>query len=337
MRKYYRTIIISDNQIRKLYNKFNINDFLEMDNNEILRENKGKKFNIILSNPPYDRNLHLKFLEKYIQLADKVISIQPCGWITDTYANDKKSNFQKYEDSILKHIKDIEIYDWQDSSILFGIISHQSIGIYICDKNGGFDYKKIPYIGKCEKIIKITKEFESLEDHIEYNKFDGIRVRTQAVKNYSPSSTSGGFKKRYEEDLRIKYSLMYKSHSVISKDGFDLEYSDKWWSEIGMKNKYTKKKGEPIPHSIKFDTIEEAKNFENYCKTDFFTYCMYLSKVGVNTDFKHLPWLGNVKWKGKSGEINGYKNEITDEMLYEYFNLSKEDIDLIKNTLDGKK
>jgi hypothetical protein len=63
---------------------------------------------------------------------------------------------------------------------------------------------------------------------------------------------------------------------------------------------------------------------------------MYLSKIGVHTDFKHLPWMGNVKWSGKSGKIDGYKYPLTDEILFEYFNLSKEDIQIIKDTLSGK-
>ena len=295
------------------------------------------KYDIVLMNPPYDKSTHLKFLEKVIKIADNVVSVQPSGWLTDTYVNEKKSNFKKYENSILKHIKDIELLDWIDATILFRISSHQGIGIYVCDKNGGYDYNNIPYTGKSKKVIEITKTTESLANYIEYNKYKGIRVRTQEIKNAAPSTSGTIPTKRWKEDLRFKYSLMYRTHSVISKDGFDLEHPDKWWSEIGIKNKYTKKKGEPIPCSIEFNTIEEAKNFENYCKTDFFTYCMYLSKVGVHTDFKHLPWLGNIQWKGKSGEINGYKNPITDEILYEYFKLSKEDIKLIKNTLDGEK
>lgn len=293
-------------------------------------------FDICLMNPPYDKNLHLKFLEKAIQVCENVVSVQPSGWITDTYVNEKKSNFKKYEKSILKHIKQIELIDWMDTTIFFRIISHQGVGIYVCTNNGGYDYNKLPYIGKSKKMIDITKTSESLEDHIEFNKVDGIRVRTQAIKNAAPSSTGKIPTKRWAEDLRFKYSLMYKTHSVISKDGYDLNSPDKWWSEIGIKNKYTKKRGEPIPVSIKFDTIEEAKNFENYCKTDFFIYCIYLSKVGVNTDFTHLPWLGNVKWTGKSGEIDGYKKPITDEMLFEYFELSKKDIKLIQDTLNEK-
>ena len=51
-------------------------------------ENKTgvKKFDICLMNPPYDKNLHLKFLEKVINICNKVVSIQPTPWIQDPVA-----------------------------------------------------------------------------------------------------------------------------------------------------------------------------------------------------------------------------------------------------------
>ena len=301
---------------------------------QLLNMNNGKKYDVILMNPPYAQNLHLKFLEKTIEIADNVVSVQPSGWLTDTFANEKRSNFKKYENTILKHLADIEIYDWMDASIMFGIISHQGVAIFNCNKNGGYDYNSILSYGKSKKIIEIIKTHESLENHIEYNKVDGIRVRTQAIKNSAPSSGTI-LTKRYKEDIRKKFSLMYDKYSCVTVDGYGIDEPKKWWSLYGNKNKYTKEEGEPIPCSIQFNSVEEAKNFEKYCKTDFFIYCMYLSKIGVNTDFKHLPWLGSVKWKGKSGKIDGYKYPITDEMLFEYFNIPTEDIKLIKNTLNG--
>ena len=48
------------------------------------------KFDICLMNPPYSRSLHLKFLEKTIKIADKVVSIQPTRWLQDTLATYKK-------------------------------------------------------------------------------------------------------------------------------------------------------------------------------------------------------------------------------------------------------
>ena len=107
---------------------YDVRDFLDLDNEKIIElagMPKGSKFSICIANPPYDKSLHLKFLEKMIQISDNVVSIQPCGWLLDTYADEKNSNFKKYENSICKYIKDMELFDWQETAILFGIISHQ--------------------------------------------------------------------------------------------------------------------------------------------------------------------------------------------------------------------
>ena len=61
--------------------EININDFLIMSNDEITSYNNHKKFSILIMNPPYDKSLHLKFLEKVIDIADNVISIQPSTFL----------------------------------------------------------------------------------------------------------------------------------------------------------------------------------------------------------------------------------------------------------------
>ena len=54
-----------------------------MKNKEELKKTGVKRFDICLMNPPYDRGLHLKFLEKVIECTNTVISIQPAGWLED--------------------------------------------------------------------------------------------------------------------------------------------------------------------------------------------------------------------------------------------------------------
>ena len=38
---------------------YTVNDFLDMDNNDILKENGEKKFDIVLMNPPYNKSLKI--------------------------------------------------------------------------------------------------------------------------------------------------------------------------------------------------------------------------------------------------------------------------------------
>ena len=81
-----------------------------MKNEAILKENNGKRFDIILSNPPYSGSLHLKFLEKCIEISYKVISIQPTEYMYDIghYCGWNKNNLLE---NILKHTEDIEELD----------------------------------------------------------------------------------------------------------------------------------------------------------------------------------------------------------------------------------
>ena len=94
------------------------------------------KWNYVIMNPPYSRNLHLKFLEKVIEVSDKVVTVQPVRWIEETVGPKKKTSaFNKYEDSIAKHIKELDIYSAEEAEKLFGAAFNFNIGIYVCDKD----------------------------------------------------------------------------------------------------------------------------------------------------------------------------------------------------------
>ena len=87
-----------------------IEKFLDMKNEEIFKENNGKKFDIILSNPPYgDQSnggmfLDMQFAEKLNKITDKLIIIHPANrWISNTKLG--KTNAES------KHLKSLEIID----------------------------------------------------------------------------------------------------------------------------------------------------------------------------------------------------------------------------------
>ena len=114
------------------------------------------KFDIILSNPPYSNTLHLKFLEKYCEIAKNVISIQPADWI-----------FKNGKDKIKSHIKDLEYYTGEEFRKIFGI-QNTGGGIFICDENGGFDIsslrQKFP-IKKIQENIKVSFKDKYVDDY----------------------------------------------------------------------------------------------------------------------------------------------------------------------------
>ena len=50
-------------------------------NEKILKYNDMKKWDVILANPPYDKTLHEKFLEKFLYIAETTVSVQPLTWL----------------------------------------------------------------------------------------------------------------------------------------------------------------------------------------------------------------------------------------------------------------
>ena len=102
------------------------------------------KFDICLMNPPYNRSTHLKFLEKAIKISNNVISIQPTRWLEDKVGKYKKNSaYNKYKESISKHIKDLEIITAEEAENKFSAAFIFNLGIYLCDKNGGYDIDKL--------------------------------------------------------------------------------------------------------------------------------------------------------------------------------------------------
>ena len=85
-----------------------------MKNEEILKENNGKKFDVALMNPPYDKDLHLKFLEKCIEISDNVISIQPATFLVNLRNDSKSKRYNKFKEKIDKHVKFISIENYND-------------------------------------------------------------------------------------------------------------------------------------------------------------------------------------------------------------------------------
>ena len=263
-------------------------------------------------NPPYDKNLHLKILREAMKhCGGEIVNLSPIRWLQDPLAEYKRgSDWKKFED-IRKGIADLEIIPSEKASAIFQALMHSDLGIYYITKEGGYTIDR-KYKSIIEKILACPKHWE---DIVEQNKVDGIRVKTQRLRGNAPSSK--GVIKEYTKSEAL-YHLMYKRHSCIFIDG---KQDGKWWTEFDIKNGNSKDIGDPFVDSIKFATVEEAKNFEDSCWTKFMIFCNKISKVGVNTNFDFLPFMPT------------YTHPWTDSQLYEYFNLTEDEIKEIENAI----
>ena len=147
-----------------------------MKNEEILKENNGKKFDIVLMNPPYSKNLHLKFMEKTFNLIDEngsLIYIGPDGWIINKYAFAEKSKLRNnYKEKYSKYIDDIETFNVEKFNKYFGTSNWFGASIFTMKHNAkGIDPSK--YENTDELVNKVVKiiidKFTSLRSHFSRN------------------------------------------------------------------------------------------------------------------------------------------------------------------------
>lgn len=72
-----------------------------------------KKFSIILANPPFSRNLHLKFLEKALDVSDKVVIVEPGQWLVQIKESGKYNKLTgtgyAVKNRINGHLKSVEL------------------------------------------------------------------------------------------------------------------------------------------------------------------------------------------------------------------------------------
>ena len=288
---------------------------------KLIKETGIKKFDICLMNPPYGMGLHLKFLEKVIEVTDKVVTIQPTTWLQDPKENTHK---KKYRNTIINNILDLENINQIDAAKIFKARFSNDIGIYVCSKNHedknfdedvfgntveGYNIKDI-----LEKIKNKTKQY--LGDVIEHQKVDGWRVRIDHMRPIPSFDPRSG--KDYEVNLKGGYSYLGKNSYVF----YDGKRNGKWWSEcVGAKNQFTKKVGDPFPNSIKFDTEKEAENFENSLKTVFMQFIRRAYQRDTRMPLKNIPFM------------NDYKNTWDDNDFKNYYKFSDNEWNIIINVM----
>ena len=101
--------------------KHNIRKFVEIEDDKkylnIIEKiiNKNMKFDYIVQNPPYDKSLHLKFLEKGCEiLADngQMVIIEPATWLINIRQNGKAKIYDKIKEKLDKHISKVIIENY---------------------------------------------------------------------------------------------------------------------------------------------------------------------------------------------------------------------------------
>ena len=285
------------------------------------------KFDCIVMNPPYQKNLHLKILAEAIKhLKDdnsKVVNLSPVRWLQDpTISFKKKSDFSRFNQSVAKHISDLNIILSKDAECLFGIGLPFNLGLYICQSaTTKFELPKTDSQKLIEKLI--VKYPDKISNHCTFSVPNNYAIVLSMMCGGSGNRTEDSdgswfyFEKKtfeqycYHNNRRLDNGLSYYDNRKLV-----------CWGNV---------KPRAEQNNVQFETKDEALNFYKFCQTKFFRFAFKSIMVDVNVHPEFLPWLGDAI-NPRTG-LKGYTGEWTDEDLYKYFNITPEEQKVIEDMM----
>ena len=299
--------------------------------------NKGKKFDIILANPPF--NLGERMLIKWFDIANEICTVQPSTWLLGKkQKKDIVKNVDAWGKTEIESIQGNEFFDAGISGVM--AIQHFIRGKEETQQNGDYD-KQIVFNGKeydkCEEITlisndKLLMEFksiieplyqkDSIQNYIKY--VPGIKSHAYGIDLYTEKDPDPNW-------ICVKMSAIRGNvapNGSKRDDFYTFLSNDKNFKIIDTYNNFSKlsntKTGNKstFAYYYPFNNIVIAYNFINYLKTDFARACLYLVKTStdvINGCLKTIPWFNfNDPIFSKSpSEIDDYlfkKYNISDEI-----------------------
>ena len=257
------------------------------------------KFDHIIMNPPYCRNLHLKILNEAINHSDDIVNLSPIRWLQDPLAEYKRnSDFKKFT-KIRERIESIEIISAKDACAMFGALLNTDLGIYHITKLGGFDYTKVINVNMRLVKMSVNCHFPNLKPYCESDTHAFVTVRT--ITNLHRSTA---------------YDIVSHNNGIFI-NGKTLD--GKYWRDALYKTRTCN--DSRVPTGIYFNTVDEAKNFIDWSNTKTIKYFVKQLIVDQHIYTQFLPFM------------HDYTHPWTDEDLYKYFELTDDEIRIIESEI----
>ena len=266
------------------------------------------KFDCIIMNPPYERNLHLKIFDEAIKhLKDdnsKCINLSPIRWLQDPLAKyNKKSAVHKFKNSVYNHIDSYESIDSKSGCDLFEIGVGANLGITVAIKEANIN-KKFTSNSILDKVI--SKMPDNCKNHI-------ICSKPMKYACVVPLIVGGnGRLEKIGNWMLPKNKAFYFNNKNCDGLTYEEYRNNVMWGNV--------KPRADISH-IEFDTEIERENFYNSWATKLMIYLMKTECMDVNVHTKFLPYMED------------YTKPWTDEGFYKFFNITPEEQKLIEDTM----
>lgn len=245
------------------------------------------RYAVAMGNPPFG-NIHLKIIDGVIPHMEEDGTgcfIHPARWFEDPVARFKRDSDQGKFKGIVDRLDDVKIMDTKAVANAFGITRNGDLMISTL-KAKPTGRSIMIYDDLARKsiypILAYSKS-HNLKEHVEKDRVDGWRVQIKALTAIDPHIRSMS-----EVDRKGQCNVFGMNRHNVFYNGFDGGVE---WMNTRRQTTGRKAPGSPLPYSIKFESEDEAKNFEKSCNTNFYQNLVYLLKCDMHSPLKYLPWM----------------------------------------------
>jgi site-specific DNA-methyltransferase (adenine-specific) len=326
------------NQILNPNGKYKLNlhygDSLKLDTN---KEWGIHKFDIIIGNPPYNTEfngaggaspLYNKFIEYYVDKCDLLSFIVPSRWFAGGKGLDgfRKMMLSRKDIVFINHYKDASIIFGNGVNIEGGVnyfLINKNYNGLCCYNNNHINLSKFDILIE----FQYTEIIKKILDNISLSKIycgssyyeiqtNDKRLCDQNNENYLKCyvSQQKGFTKYIEFKYVKKDTNNYKVITARANGGNGC-FGNMF---IGKPNEvYTQSY-----ISFKVNNEDEAKSLFSYLKCRLPNFMLSLRKISQDISESTCKWI----------PLPPLDRIWNDNMVYQYFNLNKEDIELVKST-----
>lgn len=243
----------------------------------------------------------MKILSDAMKHSDEVVNLSPIRWLEDPLAEYKEKSDWKTFESVRERLADLEVIKSNDAQKFFNIDIATDLGIYTLNKNGGW---VSPFKNELlDKMLKKVIAGDTVDNHIVVDDFSGICCLVALIR------------RNYGRIMTFTLSLE-KSYFTNGKNDFTGETCSEQRARVAPA---LKPKAENT--NIKFGSKEERENFYNSWNTKCLKWLFNKERVDINIQSRYLPYLGD------------YTYPWTDEMLYDYFDLTQKERETIENEI----
>lgn len=279
----------------------------------ISKEFNGMKFDVVIGNPPYNNDMYLDFVTLAHQLSSKyTCMITPAKW--QAKGGEKNEKFRR---DIVPYMSNIIYYP--DTLDIFSVDSQGGISYFLINKDK-------PKKRVLETYCNVQKLFETdgaedISDEtltILYNQ--KIRDIVHKLGNYRQlRCTNTAIDGKYN----VAITNVYSEKNCTSKQGQAYVTISPY---IVMTN-YRKNADTSFLDSFK--TEDEARSYISYLETKFIRFMFLMAKTSL-----HMQ--SDFSWRFVP-DPGPFDHIFTDEELYQKYNLTPDEINIIESVIKERK